>query len=63
MVTEHGSLEKPKPAVSHSSSLNGMSRTILTALKNTGKKTNAAYKYTVAKNKRFNIKPWETKKW
>jgi hypothetical protein len=36
---------------------------ILTALKNTGKKTNAAYKYTVAKNKRFNIKPWETKKW
>ncbi len=34
---------------------------ILSALKNTGKKTNSAYKYTVSKNKKYHIKPWEHK--
>jgi hypothetical protein len=36
---------------------------IISALKNTGKKTNSAYKYTVSKNKKYHIKPWENKKW
>ena len=36
---------------------------ILSSLKNTGKKTNSAYRYTVAKNKKYHIKPWENKKW
>lgn len=36
---------------------------ILSSLKNTGKKTNSSYKYTVSKNKKYHIKPWENKKW
>lgn len=36
---------------------------IISSLKNTGKKTNSAYKYTVSKNKKYHIKPWENKKW
>jgi len=36
---------------------------IISSLKNTGKKTNSAYRYTVAKNKKYHIKPWENKKW
>ena len=36
---------------------------ILSSLKNTGKKTNSAYRYAVAKNKKYHIKPWENKKW